>query len=104
MDALAGTWFHSGKKHDNLYRGRTEQIIIELKEWLIAREGRNHANFNLLWDFLDNNATIIELTSQYGTIKDIRTAPFKAKHVKLVERVKVRRLYARLMPDTKIRP
>lgn len=91
MDALAEIWSRSGKKPDDLYKGKMGEIFMELKAWLVAREARNHANFGLLWDFLDNNATIIDLASQYANINDIRIAPFKAKHVKKVERIKVRR-------------
>ena len=100
MDALAETWSRSGKKPDDLYDGNIIEIIKELRVWLIAREDRNHANFHLLWDFLDNNATIIDLANQYGNINDIRIAPFKAKHVKSVERVKVRRIYAYFIQQT----
>ena len=91
MDALAESWFRSGKKPDDLYKGGVMEIIKELKVWLIAREDRNHANFDLLWDFFDNNATILDLANQYATINDMSIVPFKAKHVKNVERVKVRR-------------
>ena len=100
MDALAETWSRSGRKPDDLYDGNIIEIIKELRVWLIAREDRNHANFRLLWDFLDNNATIIDLANQYGNINDIRIAPFKAKHVKSVERVKVRRIYACFIQQT----
>lgn len=91
MDALAEIWSRSGKKPDDLYEGKVIEIIKELRAWLIAREDRNHANFRLLWDFFDNNATILDLANQYANINDIRIAPFKAKHVKSVERVKVGR-------------
>lgn len=92
MDALAEAWSRSGRNTNDLYQGRPMAIIKELKEWIIDRGERNHANITLLWEFLDNNATIIELATQYGNVDDVRIAPFKAKHVKNVARVKVRTL------------
>ena len=92
MDELAETWSRSGKNPDDLYKGRHVAIIKELNQWLEDREGKNHANITLLWEFLDNNATIIDLTRQCGTTDDLRIAPFKVKHMKNVERVKVRSL------------
>lgn len=92
MDALAESWFRSGERDENLYKGNTEKIIRELKAWIIARKTRNEANIKLLWDLFETDDAISRLRDQYGTIEDPRIAPFKAKRVKNVDRVKVRQL------------
>ena len=51
--------------------------------------------------FFENNYDIVERRNEYGTVDDVRIAPFKAKYVKMVERVQVRELS--LMHETKIR-
>ncbi len=100
MDALAEKWSGSGQRSEDLYKGKTDEIIKALKSWIAARNARNQANLTLLWDFFENNYDIVERRNEYGTIDDVRIAPFKAKHVKMVERVQVRELS--LMHETKI--
>ena len=100
MDALAEKWSRSGQRSEDLYKGKTDEIVKALKSWIVARNARNEANLNLLWDFFDNNYDMVEYRNQYGTIDDDRIAAFKAKHVKMVERVQVRELS--LMRETKI--
>lgn len=92
MDALAGTWFLSGKKTDDLYGGKTEEIVKELREWVKARLARNKAIILLLWDFFKIVDAIALLGQQYGS-QDARIDPFKAKYVKNLERVKVRQFH-----------
>lgn len=91
MDALAESWFASGQKVDDLYKGSVEDITKELREWVKARLIRNQSIVKLLWSFFSTNDTVFLLREKYGSIEDVRIAPFKAKHVKNVERVKVRR-------------
>lgn len=31
MDALAGKWSHSGRRPENLYKNKTDEIVKELK-------------------------------------------------------------------------
>lgn len=92
MDALAEVWSRSGRKPKDLYKGKTDEIVKELKTWIVARKARNKANMKLLWDLFETNDAILGLRDQYGTLDDVRIAPFKAKYVKNVERVKVKEL------------
>lgn len=92
MDALAETWLRSGERDEDLYKGSNEDIIRELKAWIIARKARNQANMQLLWGLFETDDAITRLRDQYGTIEDLRIAPFKAKRVKEAERVNVREL------------
>ena len=92
MDALAEIWSRSGQRSEDLYEGTTDEIIKELKAWIVARNVRNETNMRLLWDFFDTNDAISGLQNQSEYLDDLRIAAFKAKHVKSVERVKVREL------------
>ena len=99
MDALAEIWSRSGQRSEDLYKGTTDEIIKELKAWIVARNVRNETNMRLLWDFFDTNDAISGLQNQSEYLDDLRIAAFKAKHVKSVERVKVREFS--LMGNTK---
>lgn len=92
MDALAEKWFCSGKIPDNLYRGKTEEIIKELKTCVKARGARHVATMDLLWDIFETNDTLLGIRIGHAAIQDALLAPFKAKYVKNVERAKVRML------------
>ena len=48
MDALAETWFLSEKRSEDLYKGKTDEIIKALKAWVVARNARNKANLMLV--------------------------------------------------------
>ena len=89
MDALAETWSRSGRRSDDLYKGKTEEIIKELKTWILERQALNGAIISLLWDLFATNDIIFGIPDQSKNLGDMRMA-FKAKHVKNVERVKVR--------------
>lgn len=93
MDALAETWFSSGQRSDDLYKGKIEEITKEFKEWIKARLVRNQAIILLLWDFFKTNDAIFSLREKYGSLQDVRIAPFKARYVKNIERVKVRQFH-----------
>ena len=93
MDALAEAWYLSGKRSDDLYIGKTEEIVKELKAWVKARLVRNQAIIVLLWDFFKTNDTIFHLRQMYGSLQDERIAPFKAKYVKNRERIQVRQFH-----------
>lgn len=92
MDALAEKWSNSGYKSEDLYKGKTDEIVKELKRWVVARGESNGATMDLLWDLFDTTDHISGFRNQFGTLDDLRIAPFKAKHVKNLERVKVREL------------
>lgn len=64
MDALAGKWFLSGTRSEDLYKGKTDEIIKALKAWVVVRNARNEANLMLPWDFFAANDAIFGLRNQ----------------------------------------
>lgn len=99
MDALAETWSRSGQRSEDLYKGSTDEIIKELRTWIVDRKARNEANMTLLWDIHTTNDVIFGTKNHNGTLEEMRMA-FKAKHVKNVERVKVRKSSIYMLQQT----
>ena len=89
MDALAEAWSRSGRKSNDLYKGKTDEITNILKTWISERQALNAAVIDLLWDLFATNDMIADMHDQDEGLRDIRMA-FKAKQLKNVERVKAR--------------
>lgn len=84
MDALAQEWSRSGRKPDPLQKqSRRDHQGAQSLDYRPQSQKPS---------YYKTNDTIFSLGDEYGNLADIRITPFKAKHVKNVERVKVRKL------------